>query len=215
MVRQRLDGIGLTPAQQEEIVAELAAHLEDRFEQECALGLDETSAVGHALDEVADWNGLARQIRRTKRQEEIMNHRVKSLWLPGFICLTTVMFSRLILALIGVQPAIFVRASNRARMPIEFYPSWLILLLFIGAVCAYLSCRAGGQRLARLVVVLFPCLAFLTMFCIVLPFCFVIDRHVTFPTVVSGLAFSTLNFIVFPGAALLIGAFSFLRTART
>ena len=75
LVRERLSGRGLTDVQQDEVVAELAAHLEDLYEHERSLGATENGAISRALDEVADWRRLSRNISRSKNEEEQMNHR--------------------------------------------------------------------------------------------------------------------------------------------
>ncbi len=58
-----MGGLGLTAVQRELIVVELAAHLEDLYEERRTQGLSEPEAIERTLDEVGDWCVLALQIR--------------------------------------------------------------------------------------------------------------------------------------------------------
>jgi len=90
LVRERLGAVDSSSAEDAEIVAELAAHLEDVYEELLGKGMCESDAIGRALGDVGAWRGLAGRIRRAKG-EEIMNRRTKMLWLPGLIGLTASM----------------------------------------------------------------------------------------------------------------------------
>jgi hypothetical protein len=85
---ERLDTLDLDTAEREEIVSELAGHLEDLYEQYREQGLPESCAITGALDEVSDWRELGRKIRRARREENEMNQRTKAVWIPGLISLT-------------------------------------------------------------------------------------------------------------------------------
>jgi hypothetical protein len=201
LVRDRLSGLGLARAQQEEIVAELAGHLEDVYEEWRAQGLGESEAAERALDEVADWRRLARKIQGVKREEENMNQRTKSLWLPGLISLTAANVFLMMLQRAGLPIHLFKLGS----VPLALYVPWLVVLPLCGAMGAYLSFRAGGSRLARLAAALFPGIAFLGLFCLVfLASLFV--GHATVVLIVVGLLMGALH-----GMALLLGALPFLK----
>ena len=79
LVRQQLSLAEFSPAQQDEIAAELASHLDDLYGERRKQGLSESEAVARALQEVPDWQGLAKTIQRAKREEGIMNDRTKRL----------------------------------------------------------------------------------------------------------------------------------------
>ena len=83
VIRKNLRGLRLDPACQQDIVAELAAHLEDVCREFRAEGRSEAEAFRCSLEEVTDWHRLAARIQRAKREEEVMNTRTKQLWLPG------------------------------------------------------------------------------------------------------------------------------------
>lgn len=82
LVRERMGSFGLAPVEEEAIVAELASHLEDVYEEACAQGLCKSEAIERSLAQVADWRGLSRNIQRAKCKEGMMNQRTKTLWLP-------------------------------------------------------------------------------------------------------------------------------------
>jgi hypothetical protein len=91
LVLERLKRLGLSPTQEEEIVSELAGHLEDCYEEFRTQGVGKSEAIERSLEQVADWPNLARKLRRAKRKEEMMNRRTKTLWLPALISLATAM----------------------------------------------------------------------------------------------------------------------------
>ena len=128
LVRERLSGRGLAVAQQDEVVTELAGHLEDRFERERALGLDEPDAIRCALNEVDDWHALARRIHRARRQEDLMNYRTKSLWVPALVCTLAAMGSRMLLMIEGIEPRVLYAGSKAGSMGLEIYLPWLVML---------------------------------------------------------------------------------------
>jgi hypothetical protein len=214
LVRERLGGLELTPAQEEEIVAELAGHLEDLYEGRRAQGLGESQAfeaVGRALDEVANWRRLARKIHRAKREEENMNNRTKSLWLPGLVSLAAANAFLMILQRAGLQPHFIWLRSGPALM---LYLRWLIALPLFGALSTYLSRRAGGQPLARLAAGLFPSIILLGLFCLLLVGGLIVDRQVRGTLTLIGFATGVGNWVLLPGAALLLGALPFLKAPK-
>jgi hypothetical protein len=218
LVRERMENLGLGRAQEEEIVSELASHLEDCYEEFRTQGICKSEAVERSLEQVADWPGLLRKIKRAKRKEEMMNHRTKTLWLPALISLTAAMVFLMGSTLIALQPRFiagrFVNvhtSTTSTNYPLAAYLPWLLLLPFCGAAGAYLSRRAGGQRLARLVAGLFPWIAlfgligFLTLIGQIVPFQHQWVRFVTGLLLVS----------VPPGIALFLGAVPFLKESRS
>jgi len=58
-----------------EVVAELAAHLEEVYEEALARGSSETEAMRIALQQVDDWQALSTEISRTKSEEDSMNYQ--------------------------------------------------------------------------------------------------------------------------------------------
>jgi hypothetical protein len=203
-VREHLRPLGLPAQDQQEVVAELAAHLEDLYEEQLKNGQTESEAHQKARDEVVQWHPLARKIQRAKFKEGIMNTRTKQLWLPSLVSLTTAMLSLMSFTLLGVQPRLFY--AHHAVTTLYF--PWLAALPFCGALGAYLSRRAGGTSLTCLASSLFPAATLLACFAfILLDSIFGSGRALT----LSAFLLFVWNWVFLPGAALLLGAVPFLN----
>ncbi len=212
LVREHLGGLNLTAAQQEEIVAELAGHLEDLYEEGRAQGLCESEAIERALDEVADWRRLARKICRAKHEEGNVNNRTKYLWLPGLVSLTAASVFGMILTRVSLQPHIIWLRSGKTLM---IYPVWIVAQPLFGAIGAYLSRRGGGERLARLAAGLFPSIALLALICGTTLAHTIIHapRDLGSFDLVS-FARAIFFWVVLPAVALLLGALPFLKASK-
>ena len=145
LVRKRLDLSGFSAQQQTEIVAELAAHLEDLFVEYRNQGLSEAAAIERAQAELSAKN-LAKNIHRAKREKGSMNSRTKQLLLPGLIGMTVSIVAPVLL-LWSVQWFRFHSFGDGAPHHLAFRFEFLIAYPFGGAVAAYLCRRAGGTRL--------------------------------------------------------------------
>jgi hypothetical protein len=209
IVRGKLKDLGLGVRQQEEVADELADHLEDIYEQFLEEGLCEPEALRLTLQEAADWRKLARNIRRARRKEDVMNNRTKTLWLPGLAALTAASVSLMLLErIVMLQPRLWWKDSG----VLAIHASWWILLPLCGAAGAYLSRRGGGQRLARLAAGLFPAIIMLCVFCFVLPVSVLIERNAFVMQHPLYFLLALINWTVVPGLALLLGTLPFLRT---
>lgn len=205
LVREHLHPLHLPANDQEEVVAELAAHLEDLYEEKLGQGISEREAAEDVVNEVVRWRSLATRIQRAKLKEGIMNDRTKHLWLPGLVSLTLAMILLAPLIAISMQP----RFLGRSPLEMVLLP-WLAVLPLCGASGAYLSRRGGGSPRARLVAGLFPTIALLTLGSIL-----VVTRLLTFahPEWWYGSVALAVG-IIFPSASLLIGAAPFLKAAK-
>jgi hypothetical protein len=206
LVRQRLSGLALDAAEKDEILAELAAHLEESYEVFCKEGLPQREAVQRTLVQVADWQDLQRKILIARR-EQPMQKRVHQLWIPGFLTLTLSTIFLITLQKLGFQPRIVGSGPNT----VLFYAPWLASLLFFGALGAYLSARGGGLRGTVLLASVFPVLALTAAFLLMFPIGFVIERVIGIPVDFSIVATAILRdgigWILVPGVALLAGGF--------
>jgi hypothetical protein len=211
LVRERFSGRGLTFEQQQEVVAELAAHLEDFYEEQRAQGANESDAIRRALDEVADWHRLARKIRNSKQEERQMNARTKSMWLPGYATLTAAMGTLMIMDRFNIEPKMI---SHGPIGLVQLYLPWLAVLPLIGGLGAYLSRQAQGQFWARLVAALFPALVPFAIFLPAIVVSVVFDHHKTWTVVPAAFAVVVFNWVLVPGAMLLLGALPFLKVPR-
>jgi hypothetical protein len=139
-----------------------------------------------------------------------MSHRAKTLWLPGLIGLTASMGWLMILQRMTLKPGM---PGPWLHAGLAFIPYlvWLITQPLFGAAGAYLSRRAGGERLTELIASLFPSIVMLGVW-LVLVAGIVVTRysHIShqWPLVVAG----ALNWSIFPGLALLLGRFLYVRT---
>jgi len=76
----------------EDVLSELASHLEEVYTDTCARGTSDTEAIRIALEQVDDWQTLAGYIARTKSEVEsmnkgTMNHRTKTMIVPAIAIL--------------------------------------------------------------------------------------------------------------------------------
>jgi hypothetical protein len=201
-VRKNLKNLGLTPHVQEEVIAELADHLQDHYEQLRAEGIPESEALERSLEQASGWRQMSRRIRNAKHKEDGMNYRTRALWLPGLTALATASICLMVLQLTGVQPKIWWKDGGA----LVIHLPWLLLLPLCGAAGAYLSLRAGGRRLARLAAGLFPALVMLAVFCVFLPVGILIERNAFIIRHPVYFVLAVLNWTVVPGLALLVGA---------
>jgi hypothetical protein len=132
-----------------------------------------------------------------------VNKRTKTLWVPGLISLTGSMAWRLILQRTIRPPQTLL---NHAGLPVVHQVLWLAALPLFGAASAYLSRRAGGDRSAAGTAALFPSI-------VMIPLWVVLATRMRYPSPAQwfGLFSGVLNWIVVPGATLLLGAVPFLK----
>lgn len=205
LVREHLHSLDLPAQEEQQVVAELAAHLEDLYEEQIGKGLSELEAYQKTLDEVFGMRRLARTIQRAKDEEKIMNTRTKQFWLPSLVSLATAMSLLAILIQISLQP----RFLGRTPLQMVLLP-WLALLPFCGAAGAYLSRRGGASLPARLVSGLFPMIVmFSVVGTLIVTRLIVLARpHLPFISIWIALG------IILPSAALLIGTAPFLKSTK-
>lgn len=205
IVRQRLSGLALDPGEKHEVHAELAAHLEESWEEFCKAGLPQQEAVQRTLAQVADWPDLQRKISLAKRKGDLMQKRIHQLWVPGFLTLILTTILLMTLQKLGFRPRIVWSGPSA----ILFYVPWLASLPFFGALGAYLSARAGASRRTVLLASVFPALALTAAFLLMFPIGIIIERvtgnHVDFSLVATALLREGIGWLLVPGAALLAG----------
>jgi hypothetical protein len=209
LVRERLGMSKSSSVEDVAVVAELSSHLEDAYEELLEAGLCEPEAIKQALGHRANWHGLAKRIRRAKSKEEGLNHRTKTLWLPGLVSLTASMTWLMLLQRVGPQPRMPWLHSGLPLMP---YLVWLLTQPLFGATGAYLSRRAGGERLTELTASLFPAIVMLGLWCLVVAISILVEKN---PHVLPQwrlVLFGAFNWAVLPGFLLLLGKLLFLRT---
>jgi hypothetical protein len=203
-LRERLGPLGLHREREEEILAELAEHLEDQCAAKGEKALLPDSRV-ERIESGIDWTLLARNIRHA--EEETMSPTAKTLWVPG----VSILFCSFILLLAMtrlVPPATWVNP----KAPVLLMAPWLLSYLVLGALGAWWSRRAGGNTATRFFSGMFPLALHLAVF--FLPIIVTIASTVPrFPEhlQVSFLLRAGLGWVVIPGVALAIGTVPFLR----
>ena len=201
-VRDHLGPFGSARAEQEQLIAELAAHLEDFYADLLAKGIPESDAFARTCDRAGNWDELRGGIVWAN-QEANMNQRVRQLLVPSLI---TLLFSYMVLALLqwaGVRPIFSHPAEPRG---VVFYLPWLFLLPLIGAGGAYLSRRAQAIGWRVYFAACLPALALAAIFLLLFPISFVFDRQVPMQIRSTALVASILNWVILPGTALCLGA---------
>jgi hypothetical protein len=217
LVRQRLAGISLEPQELREVVAELAGHLEETFEQLRRQDLPEEVAVERALSQVKNWQSLGRKIQIARSKENVMTNRVRQLWVPGFLTLLVSMTMLMVIQFIGPKPLIVSAHGWRMIAPVAvIYVPWLLSLLPIGTMGAYLAGRAGASERAMFLSIVFPVLPYFVLFIIAFPVSLILDDHVAHNVMLSALWMGLGAWVLVPGSALLAGGLpvQLLRSRR-
>ena len=205
VVSEHMKSCGPPPANRDDVVSELAAHLEESYESALSQGLTEAAAVALTLQEVNDWHELAQDIDRAQFQEDQMNYRTKSLWLPALLTLLAASVSLMATQFLGLQP----RLVWIHDMGVTLYWPWLAVLPFCGALGACLSQRAHGPLRARLAASASPALIMLIVMSLILPCGLAIDGIHFLQLVSFGLGL--VNWVAIPALALLLGTLPFLK----
>jgi hypothetical protein len=204
LVERRLAGLALEPEERTEVIAEVAAHLEDTCEEMLRQGMTEEEAVGRSLSQAGNWKDLQRKIL-TARRGQVMEKRVRQVWIPGFLTLILSMLFLAVVQRFGLRARLFWSGPNA----ILLYTPWLAGLPFFGALGAYISSRAGGSRATVLFVSVFPALAFTCAFLLMFPIGLAIQGITAsqgdFSIVAAVLLKDGIGWILVPGAALLGG----------
>ena len=146
-----------------------------------------------------------------------MADRVKQVWLPGFLTLFLSMMLLMTIQFIGPKPWVVSPHGWRVMAPMTvIYVPWLLCLVPIGAMGAYLSSRAGASRRGTFVSIAFPVLPYFVFFLAAFPVCVILDDHVAHNVMLSALCIGLLAWVVLPGIALLAGGLpvQLLRSRR-
>ncbi|PYU50782.1 MAG: hypothetical protein DMG48_12780 [Acidobacteria bacterium] len=206
LVRKRLSGLKLGSAEREEVHAELAVHLEESYESLRTKGLPEQAAMQQTLAQVADWQDLRREIQIARTvKENLMNDRVRQLWLPGLLTFALSMGLLELVQKFGARPIVL--DLDKGTPVLMFYTPWLLALPLAGALGAYLSKRAGGSARIVLASSIFPVLPFGVVFMIAGPVGLVISHSLAHHIVTAAFFSMSVGWVLAPGIALLVGGF--------
>lgn len=204
LVGRRLGPLAVAPERRDEIVRELAAFLEDRYEERLRLGAKPRAALRDALMSAGRWPDVAREIERV---EGLVTRRLKTLWLPGLGVSVVAMALLLAVARAGTGVQVFWQPPEP---PVFFYWPWLLTLPLLGAAGAAWSRRQGGGRVERLFVALFPALALLAVMCVG-PLVLAASGRVPGELTAWVAVVTVLNWVMLPALALLLGGLPLLH----
>lgn len=200
-VRDHMPLEGISESIREEVIAEIATHLEDASSEST---LAELGGSGNPQASPVRWKNLARAIERAKCKGEPMNNRCKSLWVPSLINITLAAALLVASEKFGVYPHI--RVGHSTLFPV----AWLAMLPICGAAGALLSRRAHGSLAARLIAGLAPCLVWLGVFSIMgLAFALAWPIFRGFP--ISDFSLAALGWVILPALCLSLGMVPFLQ----
>jgi hypothetical protein len=214
IVSENMSALNLPSGAREEVIAELAVHMEETYERAHSRGLSETAALEATLQELGlqetnDWRALAADIARAQSEEGPMNARTKSLWLPALASLFASSLFLLVLTEMSMQPKLLVRLHSGAAQ--WLYAVWLIGQIAFGALGAFLSRRVGGSRMARVVAGTFPAIVMLASCVIVIPVSALMQHNDFIFHNPGRLWWGAFLWAVAPAVTLLLGAAPFLQ----
>ena len=204
LVRDQMPLREMAQRTREEVISEIAAHLEDASEDSSLLDSFGERTSPEFLN--VHWKNLGRAMECAKREEEIMNDRSRSLWLPAFINIVVAASLLIIFDIIYPHPVILRISNLKLVIPIL----WLLTLPICGATGALLACRAHGSAAIRMIAGLAPSLVWLAAFCI-MGVTFALDWRVFHGFAMNDFFMSALAWVALPALCLLPGTLPFLR----
>ncbi len=212
LVRSRMGRFAATAG--DEVVCELAGHLEDLYGELLSKGLTPAEAEREALAWAGDWKRLERGIEDAR--EGKMMERMPKILLPGAVALFVSAVGLEGLWKLGLEPRInsydffnLELLAKHPRMLMEVAP-WLLFLVLSGTLAAWLCRWIGGNRRQRLCAASFPVVASIARLALGFVFGLPIELYDGSRRSGSLLLSALVSFLVFnvllPGVALLAGA---------
>jgi len=226
LVSSRLAQLALDEHERQEVIVELAAHLEEIYEAFRQKGHSHDDAIRGTLLQVDDWNKLRREIYIARTKENAMNARTSRLWVPSFVTLAASVITLVGFAFLGLKPgplgspgqgiwwSHLIGGIASGPYMVNEYTAWLMALPLIGAIGAGLSSRAGGRLRDIVISGAFPALAWLTIVLVVLSFAASLGRGLEAVTAPVNLARLMILLVLIPGACLLLGVLVYHAAAR-
>jgi hypothetical protein len=228
LVSRRLAQLALGERERQEVIAELAGHLEETYEGLRRTNASHDDAIRCALQQVDNWNKLQREIYVARTKENAMNARTSRLWVPSFVTLAASVITLVVFGHLGLQPgplgsrphheewsSHLIGGITGGPHAVNEYTVWLMALPLIGAIGAGLSRRAGGTLREIIISGAFPALAWSTILLIILSFAaslgYGLLEVVTAPMGPAGLV---TVLVMIPGACLLLGVLVYYGAAK-
>jgi len=189
-----------------EVIRELAAHLEDRFQELVRKGMAPDNAVQAAFEIVGDWRELRTEIAAARRGT--MTERARCILIPGAVALLMAALAQRLLW------------PMYAGTPFA-YRNWVMVCgmlvapkLFAGAAGAAASLYAGGSRGQRIWAAEIPALSALALFFVVFAWGITVETlskyGFAWQPIAASASRNLLFSILLPAGALFAGALPFL-----
>jgi hypothetical protein len=192
----------LVPASEEHIVDELAAHLQEHYENLRAQGIAEENAFELTCARVGSWDQLRRGIVSARQQGGTMTDRVRQVWIPTLVTLVLAGVMLAVLIWAGAQPLIW---HPGEVCGVILYVPWLLFLPLAGGIGAYLSRRSKAEGWPAYVSGLSPALAWAIVFVLVTPVAFFVNPAVAPSFKIASILAMVVSWVVLPGLALAVG----------
>ena len=154
-VDERLARTSLPRETRDEIVAEIAAHLEEHEHELRTAGVPDPRI--ETMSQVADWRAFGRSIHRAKEGYVSI---IRKLVIPGVVAWLMGLGALKLLVMLLVAPEACGPDTTCIRVTADgpVYLPWLLTLPFAGALSAILARGAGARPAQRLFVALVPAL---------------------------------------------------------
>jgi len=213
LVAERLGHLKLAPEERREVVAEIAAHLEECYQALRAAGSPDPE--GYTLAQVADWKALRHRIQKSKEDPMSFSRKVM---MPGLAALFVAQFAlsvslHSLVALHGA-PTLWQFRGTAGPLPGVFYLPWLAILPFAGALGAWLARRAGASSAQRFTAALFPSLFFVVVSSLFGVIALLVNpQRLISEFKLANQAVILLFWVIIPAIACAIGAWPFLAGA--
>jgi hypothetical protein len=213
LVAARLARMKLPAEERGEVVEELAAHLEECYEELREVGSPDPE--GYTLAQVPDWKALGRRIQKSKEDPMSVPRKVL---IPGLMTLLLAVavqsiLHHLLVWLQGTPTPWQFQWSVRVAGPGAYYLPWLLTLPLAGAMGAWMARRAGARPGQRLTAALFPALFPLAVGIPLLTFVLFADPQKVLRIGAVNFARDLLIWVIVPAIACALGALPLLSGA--
>lgn len=212
VVEGRMTNLQLPAEIREEVLDEVANHLEDRYDRLLSSGVNEGEADRRTLECIENWNTLQTGI--LQERGGIMSTFGKQFTLPSALALGVAMISLALEMRFGPRPAVWFLSYPGAFV---IYKIWPVALLLTGGFSAWVSMRAGAGRGRRLLAASSPALYMMgVMFLVVVTVVSMnlIGRLPSQPIYSRAFLVALANWVAVPMIALLLGALPFLQEVK-
>lgn len=200
-VKARLGTLPLDGDEPQEVIEELATHLQEMYVSLRAKGASEAEALRLTRAQVESWEKLRDEIVYA-RQEGSMEDRVGQLWVPGLVTLLGSAGLLVVLEIMGARPLV-IHPGDPAAIVLDL--PWLLGLPAFGALGAFLAQRAKAKGLAIHLSSVFPPVVMAAAMIAVFIGGLIFDRQVLSVFKTRAFSAAVVNGVLLPGMALLIG----------